>query len=288
MGDIALIQAVQIDAPDVERIAAQCVRDVIEDGFDHHHALRPTEAAERGVGHGMCLAAVGNDLDVLQIISIVEVKHRAVIDRAREVCGVPAARGQHHREGEKAALVIEARLAVGDEVMTFAGDEHVGVAIQAQLHGSAGFARQHGRGGGDQGGLTFLAAESAAHTPALDDDVVGRNGQRMGHDVLHFGRMLGRAVDQHRAVFLRYRGRNLSFQVEVVLATHHDGRTQAPRSQLELPARIAALHSLTGDHVALGGERGTNVEQCRQRRDLRRSASGGLACRAHRGRGDGE
>jgi hypothetical protein len=65
VGDIALFQAVEIDAPDVERIAMQCARDVIEDGFDHHHPLGSAEAAERRVGHGMCLAAVRDDLDVL-------------------------------------------------------------------------------------------------------------------------------------------------------------------------------------------------------------------------------
>ena len=166
VGDIALFAAVQIDAPYVERIAAERARDVVQNRLDHHHALGSAEAAKGGIRHRMGLAAMRDDFDVLKEIGIIDVKHGAIVHRAGEVGRVPAARGQHHGQREQAPLVIEARLAVRDEVMAFSGHQHVGIAIEPELDGSAALARQYGGSGGDQGGLALLAAESAAHAPA--------------------------------------------------------------------------------------------------------------------------
>ena len=70
---VALGHAVEVVPAHVERIAAEVTRDVVHHRLDHHHALRPAEAAKRGVGDGMRLAAVRDDLDVLQEIGVVDV-----------------------------------------------------------------------------------------------------------------------------------------------------------------------------------------------------------------------
>ena len=172
--------------------------------------------------------------------------------------------------------------------MPLAGHRHVGIAVEAQLDGPAGLARQHGRSRRDQRRLAFLAAEPAPHAPALHDDLVGGEAQGVSHDVLDFSRMLRRAMHQHAAIFLRQGHRNLPFQVEVVLAADHDRRAQAPRGRSELHVRIAPTHGLAGEDIALGGQGCADVEQRRQGRQLELGASGGDARRAHRACRHGE
>ena len=58
MGHVARRDAVEVGATRIERIPAERARDLIDDLFDDHHALRATETAEGGVGYGMGPAAV--------------------------------------------------------------------------------------------------------------------------------------------------------------------------------------------------------------------------------------
>ena len=80
-------------------------------------------------------------------------------------------------------------------------------------------------------GLAFLAAEAAAHAPALHDDAIGAGAQGVRHDALHLGGVLGRAQHQHAAVFLRDGRRDLPFEVEMILAADDDGCTQTTRQR---------------------------------------------------------
>ena len=50
----------------------------------------------------------------------------------------------------------------------------------------------------------------------------------MCNHVLHLSWMLRRAVDQHRAVILRNRNCNLTFQIEVILPSDDDCALKAP------------------------------------------------------------
>jgi hypothetical protein len=85
MSDVAFPDAVQVDAPDVERILPERTGDVVHHGLDHHHALRTAEAAERRVRHGVGLASMGNDLDVFKIVGVIDVEHRAIVHRSGQV-----------------------------------------------------------------------------------------------------------------------------------------------------------------------------------------------------------
>ena len=49
MCDISIVNAIEIDLAHRERIAAEVMRDVVDNGLDADHALWPAEAAERGV-----------------------------------------------------------------------------------------------------------------------------------------------------------------------------------------------------------------------------------------------
>ena len=107
--DVARRRAVEVRAPDVERIAAERARDLVEHVLDREHALRPAEAAERRVGDGVGPAAVAVQRDVGQPVRVVDVEHRAVVDRARQVRREAAARREHEVEPEDPALARRSR-----------------------------------------------------------------------------------------------------------------------------------------------------------------------------------
>ena len=65
--------------------------------------------------------------------------------------------------------------------------------------------------------MAFLAAETAAHAAGFDPHGGHRQVQGVGDFVLNLGRVLGGGIDVH-AVFLRHRGGDLAFEVEVFLA----------------------------------------------------------------------
>ncbi len=100
--------------------------------------------------------------------------------------------------------------------------------------------------------------------------------------------MLRRAVDQHRAVLLRQRNRDVSFQIKMILSTDHHRGGQPPRRLTQARARIAAPHRVAGQYEALGRQRGADVEQCGQRLDDDLRPLRGFARCAHRGGRDRE
>ena len=67
--DVALVDAVEIELAHVEGILAEVARDLVDDALDAHHALRPAEAAERGIRHRVGLAAEGKDADVFEDVA---------------------------------------------------------------------------------------------------------------------------------------------------------------------------------------------------------------------------
>ena len=66
--------------------------------------------------------------------------------------------------------------------------------------------------------LRLLAAEAAAHAAHAAGHERVRQRQNAGDDVLHFARMLGGRIDQHRAVLAGHGERDLAFQIKVLLA----------------------------------------------------------------------
>ena len=288
MGDVARRGAVVIAPAHIERIQVQGARDLVDDLLDHEHALRAAKAAKRGVRHGVRLAAMRDEFKMLDEIGVVDVTDCAIVDRPGQVRGVAAARGKHQRQRNDAPARIEAHIVIADKIVALAGDQHVGVAIQAQLHRPLCFARQHGRGRGDQRGLAFLAAEAAAHAPALHDDRVRGHAKRVRDDVLHFARMLGRGMNQHRAVFLRQRDRDLTFKIEMILAADRERALQALRGFAEFRARCAAHQQLARNHEAVCGKRAADIEDSGQRLVVDARQLRGLACRDETFRGDSE
>ena len=135
------------------------------------------------------------------------------------------------------AFVVEAGFVFVAEAMASAGDVEVVVAVQPQLHRAVQPARRDGRDAGERRRLRFLAAEAAAHAPALDLHMVRAQVQRARHQVLHLARVLGRAVHLHAVVFLRNRVADLAFEVELLLPADVPCAVQAMRRGVDGGAR---------------------------------------------------
>ena len=267
--------AIKVRLAHVERIEPERPRDLVDRALGDHHALRSAEAAEGRVGDRVGLHALGRDGRGRQVVGVVGVEHRAVVDRARDVGRIAAARRHDGFERADAALRVEPDLVVGEEIVPLAGQAHVVVAIEPDLARPPGDARGERRNGGPLRGLRLLAAERAAHAAHLDGDRRVRHVQHLGDQVLAFARMLRRDMHQHVAVLARNGERHLAFEIEVFLAADAQLSLDAPRARLERGGAVVLAERVVGQDVDVGRERIVD-------RDARR-ADGGLDLAKPRG-----
>ncbi len=164
--------------------------------------------------------------------------------------------------------------------MALTRHDHVVVARQAQLCRPSGPRGDKRRHPGDLRRLTLLAAEGTAHPPHLDRHRGVGQVQQMGDAMLHLGRMLRRAVDQHAAVLARDRQRNLPFEIEMVLSPRAEPPGQAMGRGGKRAGGIAALHDLRRGDITPGGKRLLDREHRRQLRVI----DGDALCRLPRRR----
>ena len=251
-GHVAAGFAVEVQLADFQRVFADGVGDFLDHAFGGDHALRAAEAPEGRVGDGVGLQRQGLRVDRLVEIGVVAVEQRAVGDRAGEVGGEAAAGGEQEIDALDAAFVVEADDVIDFEVVALAGDDHVVVAVGAQLGGAAGLLRDEGRRGGEQVRLGFLAAEGSAHAPDFDGDGVGGDVQHVGYDVLDLAGVLGRGMDEHFVILAGDRHGDLAFQVEVVLAADGNPAFQAAGSGGDGLGGVAALERHGREHDFAG------------------------------------
>ena len=121
------------------------------------------------------------------------------------------------RHRQNAAHVVIAHVIVDAEIVAFAGDHHVVVAVIAHLAVLAGVSGRDGTGDGERIALAFLAAEPAAHAPGFDAHGMHGFADGVGDLVLDLGRVLGGGEDVHIAAFLRPGHGGLAFEVEMLL-----------------------------------------------------------------------
>ncbi|MGF6751452.1 hypothetical protein OKW36_007112 [Paraburkholderia sp. MM5482-R1] len=187
-----------------------------------------------------------------------------VITGARQVGGKAAARGHVDRDAFDHALCVVADFVGVVEIVTLAGHHHVVVAVRAQLDRAQQLPRGERGAAREQRRLRFLAAETATHAPAFDQYVMRCNAQRVRDEVLHFGRMLGRAVDVHAVVVLRHRVRDLPFQIELLLAAEPHLTGLAMRGTRHLRASVAARELHRRQHELVRGARLLRAQHRRQ------------------------
>ena len=188
--NVTFANTVEIPPAHCQRVLSQCTGNIIDDVFDRVHALRPAETAKSGIRYRVGLATIGSDVHILEEVSVVAVKHCAIVDWPRQIRRNPASRCEHEVHPVDAAGVVKADFVVDDEIVSFAGHDHVVVAIQPQLAGPTRF-DGHDRGNArDCGRLALLAAECATHASANADHVLGRATRRVRDKILHFVRVL--------------------------------------------------------------------------------------------------
>jgi hypothetical protein len=123
-------------------------------------------------------------------------------------------------QARDAAGVVKAHVVVVGERVALAGDHEVVVAVQPQLDRAAELVARPRGPHGQVAGLRLLAAEAAAHAPALHPHRVVVDAQRVRHPVLHLAGVLGAGVDPPLVLLQRQGVGDLAFQVEVLLAAH--------------------------------------------------------------------
>jgi hypothetical protein len=260
--------------------------DVVEHHFDGEHALGPAEAAEGGVGHRVGAAAQAADGHRVEVVGVVGVEHRAVVDRARQV-GREAAAGGARRRPVMRPSGVEAHVVVDAEVVALAGGAHVVVAVEAQLdRPPAGPGEQRGDAG-PLGGLRLLAAEAAAHPAAFAAHLVHAPAEGAGHRLLHLGGVLGGAEQVQAVVLAGDRAGDLAFEVVMLLAAV---RTR-PARRWGAPARAAATSPRLSSTGAAPRCRRRGRRRCqhgRQRLDAHHRQAGGAAGLLAGVGGDGE
>lgn len=82
---VSFTDPVKVLAPNFERINTQVPGDIIYDKLYSEHSLWAAETTKCRVGHGVRLAPVRHDRNVVEKISVVAMKHRAIINRAGQI-----------------------------------------------------------------------------------------------------------------------------------------------------------------------------------------------------------
>ncbi len=280
--------AVEIALAHLQRVQSQITGNVIHRLFDHHHALRAAKAAEGGVGDRVGLAAVAGHPRLIKVIGIVGVEHGPLDNRIGQVRREAATAGYHDLGALNYALLVKTDVVGVEEVVALAGLHHVIRAREPILDRPPGGIGQQRGHTGDRRGLGFLATKAATHAAYRGRHRMQRDAQHLGHQLLHFGRVLAGRVHKHAAIFLRQRQAGLAFQVKVFLPADVDLALQAVRCSRQCGVRITALLGVTGAHEELFGQCLAGIKDGRQilvfdLGQLRCLARGGVT-----GRGDGK
>ena len=117
--------AIEIALADHIGRQSESARDPVQNVFDHQHALRPAEAAERGLRSLVRLADLPRDLDSRQVVGVVHMKHGAPQDGLGEVEAPAAVGEQVDARGLQPAVAVEARREARQERVPLAGERHV-------------------------------------------------------------------------------------------------------------------------------------------------------------------
>ena len=152
-------RAVEVAPAQLDGVDPEQGRAPAEDVLDHDHALRPAEAAERGLRGLVGLRDPAVDPDVRHPVGVVDVAQGAGQHRLGQVQAPAAVGGQRRLERLDQAVVVEADPPLGVEAVALAAHGQVLGAVQPQPDRAAG---QDAAERGDRGEavrLHLLAAE---------------------------------------------------------------------------------------------------------------------------------
>ena len=246
---------VEVELADLQRVFAQGVGDVFDHTLDAKHALRATKAAKRGRTLGVGFAAVADQLQRRDVITVVDVQTRAVVHRTRIVGAVATSRHQRDVGAQDASLGVKAHLIVDPKIMALAGDGHVVIAVDAQLDGF--FELVGGQCGAlaEDAGVAFLAPKAPAHAAADHLHIVGGQIQSRSGLPLIAVRVLGRTIQGQLAIFTRHGVGDLAFQIKLLLLARAHTARHTVRRRVDGCAGIATGDAFGRHDEALCGHR---------------------------------
>ena len=160
-------------------------------------------------------------------------------DRPAEIGGETGLRGHFDRCGLDQAIIVVADIVVELETVAFTGNRHVVVAVETQFYRAPQFAGGNRGDAGKDRGLRLLATETTAHAAHFDHHLVEVDAERVGDNLLHFGRMLGRAPQVQTAVLFRRDVGYLPFQVKLLLPANRNFTLEAARRGFEFARGVA-------------------------------------------------
>ena len=170
---------------------------------------------------------------------------------AGKVRHIAAARRQLHAQAENSARIVKADFPIGAEIVPLAGDDHIVVAVQPQLHGPLRFMGADCGYRSDDRGLAFLAAKPAAHAPHFGSDGGLRHAQHQSDMLLHFGWVLRRGPDMPLPTLLRDRHGDIRLQIEMILPANFKRAFQSVARRCQRALRIAENQMLRRADIAL-------------------------------------
>ena len=118
-------------------------------------------------------------------------EHRAINNALTQIGRIAAARQKRDIGGLDGAVGMGTELPIHPEIMPFASQHHVIIAIKPELTGFTRDARAKRRNCRPLRGLAFFAAKTATHPAHFAGHIGVGNAQHTGHNVLNFCRMLG-------------------------------------------------------------------------------------------------
>ena len=222
---------VEVDVSNLLRGLAQFSRHPVHPHLGEDHALRTAEAAERGVGRQVRLAAPAVDPHVGDLVRAVAVKNRSVHDGRGQVQGVARVVVQHHVQREDLTLGGVPNLVLTQERVPLTGDGHVDVPVQHQGDRLAHVKRRYRGADVEKRRPRLLPAKSAPQALGLAHDPVARDLQRGRYELL--------------VLLRRLRGRD-GDEVVVVPAPHEADH------RLEVEVLLAAAPGVSLDDAAGG------------------------------------
>ena len=251
-----------------------------EDVFDHHHALRPAEAAERCLRRLIGLGDPAVHPHVRDPVRVVDVAQGAGQHRLGQVEAPAPVRGEGRVERLQETVVVEADAPAGVEAVPLARHRHVLKAGEPQADRSTGEDCPESRDRREPVRLHLLAAEPAAHPQALHGHLVAGPAEDVRDDLLRLRRVLGAALHEDLLGFVDVGERAVGLQVEVLLARELELAAEHVVRAGQAGLDVAALHVGLPALEAPGGDCLRDREQHGQRRvidlDGRRSEPGGL------------
>src|SRR5699024_8674846 len=139
------------------------------------------------------------------------------------------------------AVVGETDFPARVETMSLPGHGHIQRAVEPHPGRAPGQSSAECSNGCISVRLHFLTAEGPTHANDLYDDLVCRDAQHLGDDVLGFGWVLRRGVNEQLPIFVDVRQGGLGLKIKVILASKLKFSGEDVLGELETTLEIAFI-----------------------------------------------